>query len=46
MKRLHIGIAAPLLGAGFITCALVPVAAADLQGWNGAGWYVTGAAPL
>jgi hypothetical protein len=46
MKRLHISIAAPLLGAGFITCALVPVAAADLQGWNGAGWYVTGAAPL
>jgi len=25
--------------------ALVPVAAADLQGWNGAG-YVTGGAPI
>jgi hypothetical protein len=22
------------------------VAAADLQGWNGPGWYVTGSAPL
>ena len=46
MKRLHINIAACLLGAAFVACALVPAAAADLQGWNGAGWYVTGSAPL
>jgi hypothetical protein len=46
MKRLHINVIARVLGAGFVACALVPVAAADLQGWNGAGWYVTGSAPL
>ena len=46
MKRLGINIIARLLGSAFITCAVVPVAAADSQGWQGPGWYVTGSAPL
>lgn len=41
-----------ILGPGFIACALcltlvlALAPAADSQGWNGAGWYVTGSAPL
>ena len=46
MKRPHSTIIARVLGAGLVACALVPVTAADRQGWNGAGWYVTGSAPL
>jgi hypothetical protein len=45
MPRQHIPMRARLLGAAFAACALAPVTA-DLQGWNGPGWYVTGSAPL
>ena len=44
MKQRHIHRLA--LSLGFIACAVTPVAAADLQGWNGPGWYVAGSAPL
>ena len=37
---------ARVFGAGLIACALVPVAVADSQDWNGPGWYVAGSAPL
>ena len=46
MKRLHTDMLARVLGSGFVACALVPVAIADTQGWNGPGWYVAGSAPL
>lgn len=45
MNRPHTDARAHALGLGFAVLALAPVAAADLQGWNGPGWYVTGSAP-
>lgn len=43
MQRLHTSMR--MLGSVF-ACALALAPAADLQGWNGSGWYVTGSAPL
>jgi len=46
VKPLHANTLARVLGSGFAACALVPIAVADSQGWNGPGWYVAGSAPL
>lgn len=44
MKPLHTNALARVLGSSFAVLALAPLAAPDLQGWNGPGWYVTGSA--
>ena len=43
MRRLRAKPFERIIGA--LACALVPVALADAQGWNGPGWYVSGSAP-
>jgi len=46
VKSLHATTLARVLGASLVAFALVPVAVADSQGWNGPGWYISGSAPL
>jgi hypothetical protein len=46
MKRLRTKAFERLYFSLVIACALAPDARADAQGWNGPGWYVSGAAPV